>query len=317
MLDKLEYLLALARERNFGRAAETCGVTQPTFSAGIKQLEDMLGVMLVQRTSRFLGFTAEGERVLDWARGIVHRKDRSGVLSIAESMLTAKHAESVKTFAADNRIDLAGVDVLQHRRLTFAILHPRSSTLDPAFPGEVEHLAADHAGGPRPTGQLAAGVTEVAERDALAVAVAGLPLHGQRPLGRLQRLREAAHAQARLCHVVGGPCLARLVADLPVDGERLLEAADRLFPALQPEGHAEVVQHPRLGHPVAQCRPFRVEVAELVRVRDQVVELGTRRPDVLPLIRSNRPQFRPVHVHLRVERLRVTAFFCSDFATLP
>jgi DNA-binding transcriptional LysR family regulator len=71
MIDKLEYLLALAREQNFGRAAETCGVTQPTFSAGIKQLEDMLGVMLVQRTSRFLGFTPEGERVLDWARTIV------------------------------------------------------------------------------------------------------------------------------------------------------------------------------------------------------------------------------------------------------
>jgi DNA-binding transcriptional LysR family regulator len=71
MIDKLEYLLALARERNFGRAAEQCGVTQPTFSAGIKQLEDTLGVMLVQRTSRFLGFTPEGERVLDWARGIV------------------------------------------------------------------------------------------------------------------------------------------------------------------------------------------------------------------------------------------------------
>ena len=71
MIDKLEYLLALARERNFGRAAEACGVTQPTFSSGIKQLEDTLGVMLVQRTSRFLGFTAEGERVLDWGRGIV------------------------------------------------------------------------------------------------------------------------------------------------------------------------------------------------------------------------------------------------------
>ena len=71
MIDKLEYLLALAREKNFGRAAELCGVTQPTFSAGIKQLEDTLGVMLVQRTSRFLGFTAEGERVLDWARSII------------------------------------------------------------------------------------------------------------------------------------------------------------------------------------------------------------------------------------------------------
>ena len=71
MIDKLEFLIALAREKNFGRAAEQCGVTQPTFSAGIKQLEDTLGVLLVQRTSRFLGFTAEGERVLDWARTIV------------------------------------------------------------------------------------------------------------------------------------------------------------------------------------------------------------------------------------------------------
>ncbi len=71
MIDKLEYLLALAREQNFSKAATLCGVTQPTFSAGIKQLEETLGVMLVQRTSRFIGFTAEGERVLDWARTIV------------------------------------------------------------------------------------------------------------------------------------------------------------------------------------------------------------------------------------------------------
>jgi DNA-binding transcriptional LysR family regulator len=71
VIDKLELLLALARERHFGRAAEACGVTQPTMSAGIKQLEDILGVMLVQRGSRFLGFTPEGERTLDWARRIV------------------------------------------------------------------------------------------------------------------------------------------------------------------------------------------------------------------------------------------------------
>src|SRR5215510_5348604 len=71
MIDKLEYLLALARERNFGKAAEQCGVTQPTFSAGIKQLEEMLGAVVVQRSSRFLGFTPEGESVLRWARTIV------------------------------------------------------------------------------------------------------------------------------------------------------------------------------------------------------------------------------------------------------
>ncbi len=71
MIEKLEYLLALARERHFGHAAEICGVTQPTLSAGIKQLEETLGVLLVQRGSRFLGFTPEGERTLDWARRIV------------------------------------------------------------------------------------------------------------------------------------------------------------------------------------------------------------------------------------------------------
>jgi DNA-binding transcriptional LysR family regulator len=71
MIDKLEFLLALARERHFGRAAEACGVSQPTLSAGIKQLEETLGVLLVQRGSRFRSFTPEGERVLDWARRIV------------------------------------------------------------------------------------------------------------------------------------------------------------------------------------------------------------------------------------------------------
>jgi DNA-binding transcriptional LysR family regulator len=71
MIDKLEYLMALAQERHFGRAAEACGVTQPTLSAGIKQLEETLGVLLVQRGSRFIGLTPEGERTLDWARRII------------------------------------------------------------------------------------------------------------------------------------------------------------------------------------------------------------------------------------------------------
>ena len=71
MIDKLEMLLALAREQHFGRAAEFCGITQPSLSAGLRQLEDSLGVLLVQRQSRFLGFTPEGLRVLDWARRIV------------------------------------------------------------------------------------------------------------------------------------------------------------------------------------------------------------------------------------------------------
>ncbi|KQO74062.1 LysR family transcriptional regulator [Methylobacterium sp. Leaf88] len=71
MIDKLDLLLALSREHHFGRAADACCVTQQTLSAGVKSLENQLGTRLVQRGSRFQGFTPEGERVLAWARRIV------------------------------------------------------------------------------------------------------------------------------------------------------------------------------------------------------------------------------------------------------
>ncbi|MEZ5793239.1 LysR family transcriptional regulator [Albidovulum sp.] len=71
MIDKLEMFIALANERHFGRAAETVGVSQPSLSSAIQQLEDQLGVRLVLRGSRFKGLTPEGQRVLDWALKIV------------------------------------------------------------------------------------------------------------------------------------------------------------------------------------------------------------------------------------------------------
>lgn len=71
MIDKLELLLALAREKHFGRAAEACGITQPSLSSALKSIEEQLGVRIVERGSRFYGFTPEGERVLEWARRIV------------------------------------------------------------------------------------------------------------------------------------------------------------------------------------------------------------------------------------------------------
>jgi DNA-binding transcriptional LysR family regulator len=67
----LQYLVALARERHFARAASVCNVTQPTLSAGIKQLEESLGVLIAERGQRFLGLTAEGERVLAWAQRVL------------------------------------------------------------------------------------------------------------------------------------------------------------------------------------------------------------------------------------------------------
>lgn len=89
MIDKLEFLIALAREKSFSRAAESCGVTQPTLSAGIKQLEDSLGVLLVNRSSRFYGLTPEGERVLEWSKRIV-----SDARAMRQDLYAAKAALS-------------------------------------------------------------------------------------------------------------------------------------------------------------------------------------------------------------------------------
>ncbi len=65
---QLEYLVALDRERHFGRASAACHAAQPTLSAGIRSLERELGVPLVVRGRQFEGFTPEGERILDWAQ---------------------------------------------------------------------------------------------------------------------------------------------------------------------------------------------------------------------------------------------------------
>ncbi len=70
-IKQLIYLCNLERERHFGRAAEASFVSQPTLSMRLKNLEKELGVSLINRGNNFEGFTAEGERVLSWAREIV------------------------------------------------------------------------------------------------------------------------------------------------------------------------------------------------------------------------------------------------------
>jgi DNA-binding transcriptional LysR family regulator len=68
---QLVYLTALAREGHFRRAAEACGVSQPGLSAALRQLEEELGVPIIDRGQRFKGFTEEGQVVLRWARRIL------------------------------------------------------------------------------------------------------------------------------------------------------------------------------------------------------------------------------------------------------
>jgi DNA-binding transcriptional LysR family regulator len=74
-LRHLSYFVTLAREKHFARAAEVCHISQPTLSAAIHKLEQDLQARLVIRGHRFLGLTAEGERVLVWARQILSDYD--------------------------------------------------------------------------------------------------------------------------------------------------------------------------------------------------------------------------------------------------
>jgi Transcriptional regulator len=115
--------IALAREKHFGRAAESLNISQPTLSAGIKQLEDQLGVQLVYRGSRFGGLTPEGLSALAWAHRIV-----ADVRQLHDEMRAKRHGLSgqirlaviptAQTWAAR----LASSVTRRHPKVTFTIL---------------------------------------------------------------------------------------------------------------------------------------------------------------------------------------------------
>jgi len=66
-IKQLQYLVALQRHGHFGKSADACFVTQSTLSAGLRELETLLGVTLVERTRRVVRFTPLGRRVADKA----------------------------------------------------------------------------------------------------------------------------------------------------------------------------------------------------------------------------------------------------------
>lgn len=74
-LNDLRYLITLARERHFGRAAEACFVSQPTLSIAIKKLEDELGVMLFERHRHEVLVTPAGEAIVQQAERVLDEAD--------------------------------------------------------------------------------------------------------------------------------------------------------------------------------------------------------------------------------------------------
>jgi len=89
-LTELRYIVAVARERHFGRAARTCFVSQPTLSIAIKKLEEELGVQLFERQASEISVTPVGERI------------------IAQAQRTLEAAEGVRQAAQQGKDQLSG-----------------------------------------------------------------------------------------------------------------------------------------------------------------------------------------------------------------
>lgn len=80
-LKQLQYLVALEAQGHFGRAADSCNVTQSTLSAGIRELEALLGMMLVERTRRVVRFTPLGLAIAQKAHRVLREAEELAALA--------------------------------------------------------------------------------------------------------------------------------------------------------------------------------------------------------------------------------------------
>jgi LysR family hydrogen peroxide-inducible transcriptional activator len=83
-IKQLQYLVALREHGHFGKAADSCFVTQSTLSAGLRELETLLGVTLVERTRRIVRFTALGEKIADKAQRVLREAEELAELARAQ-----------------------------------------------------------------------------------------------------------------------------------------------------------------------------------------------------------------------------------------
>ena len=127
-LQQLEYIVALDTPRHFARAAEACGVSQPTLSSLVQKLEEELDAVLFNRSHKPLEPTDVGRRVIDQARVVLsnienlrmltlsEREQNSGAIHVREVSLVIRRdylreriinslVDAVKAIIPDNMID--------------------------------------------------------------------------------------------------------------------------------------------------------------------------------------------------------------------
>jgi DNA-binding transcriptional LysR family regulator len=280
LIDKLEFFIALAQERHFGRAADLCGITQPTLSAAIKQLEDQLGVMLVNRGSRYQSLTPEGQRVLEWARRIVgdsrtmHEEMRAARRGLVGHI---RLAAVPTTLAMVPRI--TGPFQEKHPEVTFSIL----STTSLKILGLLENLEID------------AGLTYL-ENEPLG-RVTSVPLQVERYHLVTAAGTELADRETVTWKEVGGVRLCLLTADMQnrrIINQHFAEAGVTVSPTLESNSMIVLFSHVRTGH-WASIMPY--NVAKSFGFHDEIRLIPIIEPDArhtVGLVATHREPFTPL-----------------------
>jgi DNA-binding transcriptional LysR family regulator len=176
---QLSYLIALDKHRHFGRAAESCNVSQPALSNALRELERELGFTIIERNRTFQGITPEGARVIPWAKqtlasleglrqdaGLI-RGEPTGHLVIGfvptaaypAMLLSAEYRRKMPklSFEALNLSTAAILEGLKNQNLHFGLLYARSVTSDafemlPLFSERYVLVAASQAALPQKLG---------------------------------------------------------------------------------------------------------------------------------------------------------------------
>lgn len=302
VIERLEFLLALARERHFGRAAQFCNVSQQTLSAGVKQLEERLGVLLVERGSRFQGFTPEGERVLEWARRIVGdtRAMREEVMSLRRGLSGTLRLAAVPT-ATPIVASLTTPFRARHPDVRFSVQSTTS--------GEIGRLIADH--------EIDAGITYL-ENDPLGRVIA-VPLYRERyrlltAIDGVYGLRDSVSWEE-----VGRLPLCLLTPDMQnrriIDGH-LHNAGRDAAPLLQSNSMIVLLTHVRTAK-WASVMP--AVLADSFRLSERVRSVPIVEPDVshvIGLVVPERDPMTPLCAALIVEAQGIASSVADNIASL-
>jgi len=254
LIRQLEYLVALAREQHFGRAARACHVSQPALSAAIRKLEHELDVTIVQRGQRFGGLTTEGRRVVGWAHRILAERDglRTDLHQMRDGLSATLRIGAIPTAIPATPLITA----------RFGAAHPRARVRIEALPSrEIARRLADF--------ELDVGITYL--DDEPASSMRATPLYRERflvlmpascPLALQQVVDWSAAAELPLCTLTPDMRNRRILdAAMAVAGARLAPVLETdnvgaIYAHIATRGLSSIVSHAwvhAFGVPAGMC----------------------------------------------------------------